>query len=423
MTNAKSHVDPYISARAHTLSTSLYHKMPEIGEIARIVKRLNHSLVGKTICSVTAADDNIVFKDTSGENFKAALEGRQVQAAKQWGKYFWLVMDRAPHPLMHFGMAGWIHIKNDPTGHYRAVKDEDGVPLWPPKYHKFIFKLKDSDDQIAFVDSRRLARIRLIQHEDGHDIRNVPPVSENGPDPVIEPISLEWLQSNLARKKVPVKTFLLDQHVLAGIGNWVGDEILYHARIHPETYTNNLVEPHITNLHKAITSITKTAVETDADSSKFPKNWLFLHRWGKGKKKVKQELPSGEKIEFVSVGGRTSAYMPTLQKVLGPVPGTEVNGKPKGKKTKKKDTNNGSPDESRESTGQSLGESEMEEEKPVVRKRKAISKVKGDLETPSSQEPDTKRNNKVKIENTKDEGTSIAETTGLRRSGRRKPEQ
>lgn len=119
-------------------------------------------------------------------------------------------------------MTGWIHIKNDPTAHYRAAKDGDSVPPWPPKYHKFIFEFKDSDNQIAFVDSRRLGRIRLIQHNDGYNIRNVSPIAENGPDPVIEPISLEWLQSNLARKKVPIKTFLLDQHVLAGIGNWVG---------------------------------------------------------------------------------------------------------------------------------------------------------------------------------------------------------
>lgn len=63
--------------------------MPEIGEISRIVKRLNNTLAGKTISLVTAADDNIVFKDTSGETLKAALEGRQIQAVKRWGKYFW----------------------------------------------------------------------------------------------------------------------------------------------------------------------------------------------------------------------------------------------------------------------------------------------------------------------------------------------
>ena len=78
--------------------------MPEIGEVARIVGRLNNHIAGKTIASVQA-NDAIVFKDTSAEEFAEKLQGRTVRAAKQHGKYFWFVMDRPPHPLMHFGMA------------------------------------------------------------------------------------------------------------------------------------------------------------------------------------------------------------------------------------------------------------------------------------------------------------------------------
>jgi formamidopyrimidine-DNA glycosylase len=78
--------------------------MPEIGEVARVVGRLNRHLVGKTIASVEAQDDSVLFKDTSAEEFAEKLQGRTVQAAKQHGKYFWLVMDKSPHPLMHLGI-------------------------------------------------------------------------------------------------------------------------------------------------------------------------------------------------------------------------------------------------------------------------------------------------------------------------------
>jgi formamidopyrimidine-DNA glycosylase len=63
--------------------------MPEIGEVARIVSRLRTHLVGKTIASVEAQQDTIVFKDTTEQKFVDALQGQTVQAVKQWGKYFW----------------------------------------------------------------------------------------------------------------------------------------------------------------------------------------------------------------------------------------------------------------------------------------------------------------------------------------------
>jgi formamidopyrimidine-DNA glycosylase len=62
-------------------------------------------------------------------------------------------------------------------------------------------------------------------------------------------------------------------------------------------------------------------VEVLADSDKFPEHWLFKHRWSKGKKNKSSTLPNGEKITFLTVGGRTSAVVPSVQKKTGPVAG------------------------------------------------------------------------------------------------------
>lgn len=67
--------------------------------------------------------------------------------------------------------------------------------------------------------------------------------------------------------------------------------------------------------------MTSLAVETKSDSSLFPATWLFKHRWGKGKKDSTNKLPNGAKIVFVTVGGRTSAVVPSVQKKTGPVAG------------------------------------------------------------------------------------------------------
>lgn len=75
----------------------------------------------------------------------------------------------------------------------------------------------------------------------------------------------------------------------------------------------------IRELHSAIHYICSTSVELLADSEKFPADWLFKHRWSKGKKNTPSVLPNGEKITFLTVGGRTSAVVPSVQKKTGPV--------------------------------------------------------------------------------------------------------
>ncbi|KAK2074660.1 hypothetical protein P8C59_008849 [Phyllachora maydis] len=137
--------------------------MPEISEIARIVHFLNLHLVGARIKTVLAVEDANVFGKvgTTGPEFVAALTGRKVISAGQQGKYFWLVLDKPPHPVMHFGMTGWIHIKGELTAYtnyYKKMK-EDEMDIWPPKYWKF--QLRTEDDpavEIAFTDPRRFGR-------------------------------------------------------------------------------------------------------------------------------------------------------------------------------------------------------------------------------------------------------------------------
>ena len=231
-------------------------------------------------------------------------------------------MSSPPHPLMHFGMAGWFKIRNTETFYYKSSKATDPSE-WPPKYWKFQLATASSPPvEAAFVDFRRFARIRLMDCP-ADEIRSLSPLKENGPDPVQdkEIVTEEWLAELLGRKHVPVKALLLDQANISGIGNWVGDELLYDAKVHPEQYSNTLTRAQITNLCKSIHYVCGLAVELLADSEKFPEGWLFKHRWGKGKKDAPKTLPSGAKITFLTVGGRTSAVIPSVQKKTGPVAG------------------------------------------------------------------------------------------------------
>lgn len=86
------------------------------------------------------------------------------------------------------------------------------------------------------------------------------------------------------------------------------DEILWNSKIHPSTKANSLTKGQIAELHRALLYVTKFTVDVEADKKKFPNNWLMVHRLGRS-----QQLPTGEKIESVKVGGRTSVFVPSVQ--------------------------------------------------------------------------------------------------------------
>jgi formamidopyrimidine-DNA glycosylase len=144
------------------------------------------------------------------------------------------------------------------------------------------------------VDARRLGRIRLCASP-----LTEPPISELGFDPILSMPSLEAFTPLVLKRSCPVKALLLDQSFSAGIGNWIAgkflqsqisspfslhtdlilDEVLYHARIHPEQRCNTLTEEQLIALHHRIEWVCRTAVDVNADHSKFPQDWLFRYRW------------------------------------------------------------------------------------------------------------------------------------------------
>jgi formamidopyrimidine-DNA glycosylase len=141
---------------------------------------------------------------------------------------------------------------------------------------------------------------------------------------------------------------------------------MYHAKLHPEQYSDTFSAAQLKQLHTSILYVCQMAVDTLADSEKFPNDWLFKHRWGKGKKDKVMEMPNGAKITFLTVGGRTSCVVPSVQKKTGAVAGDvdQKEAKTSGKGSNKK----AAPvkDESEEEEAE-----EDEDVKPKSKKRKA----------------------------------------------------
>jgi len=213
------------------------------------------------------------------------------------------------------------------------------------------------------------------------------------------------LKQKMGSRHVPIKALLLDQTVLSGIGNWVADEVLFQARLHPEQYCDEFDDEQIETLYKSIRDVCQFAVDKLGDSDQFPTDWLFHFRWGKGGKGATTHLPSGEKLAFLTVGGRTSCYVPELQKKTGRVL-TGV----------KKEAANSDQDELEPKTKAMNKSSKPKTKKEYdqdVQPRKRKKEADGDDEKPTKKGKATPRD-------TKDDEVPAAVGTedGHRRSGR-----
>lgn len=311
--------------------------MPELPEVETARRIIERYCVGRSITKVVARecgggprngkfDNKIIAEGVKESQLVATLRGRKVLSARRRGKQLWIEFSKSgPALLLHLGMTGSISVQGAERMVYVRFKQKD--VQWPPRFTKLLLDFKDGK-QLAFADPRRFGRILLRNDPEEH-----PPISRLAVDPVTDTVPLKEFLSGLASSRLPVKALLLCQdRVVSGVGNWMADEILFHAKIHPATLSCNLSETQVKKIHAVLLSVCAKACDVRADYRHFPRNWLFHYRWGKGKSAARMAerlgkedakvsdaaLPNGMPIKFMQVGGRTTAYVPALQ---GTAPG------------------------------------------------------------------------------------------------------
>jgi formamidopyrimidine-DNA glycosylase len=200
-------------------------------------------------------------------------------------------LDERPWPLFHFGMTGSFEF-------YRSLEDR-------PRFWK-VELLMDDGVRLAMPDARRFGRIRLQQDPEAEA-----PLLDLGADPLLSPPSFEEMVESLRRRHAPIKAALLDQSLFAGVGNWIADEVLFQAGIRPDRPASSLGPSDVRRLRSRLLSVIRRAVAVDADSDRFPRTWLFHHRWGKN---ALARTSRGEPITHATIGGRTTAWVPKRQR-------------------------------------------------------------------------------------------------------------
>ena len=264
--------------------------MPELPEAETARRKAERALRGRRIVGMHVAQDDILFESVAPGRFKRALRRARVTGSGRKGKHFWLELDRRPWLLLHWGMSGRIEV-------YGNARER-------PTYCK-LERTTEKGTRVTYTNKRRIGRLRLRHDPVGED-----PVASLGFDALTELPRSPRLQQLFEARRSPMKALLLDQKFGAGIGNWVADKLLYQARLKPTRLACDLTATEVQRLRRVWKRVIEHAVNVGADAEQFPRTWLFHHRCGKNHG---TRTADGHRLEFSTVGGRTTAWAPAVQ--------------------------------------------------------------------------------------------------------------
>jgi len=270
--------------------------MPELPEVETIKNELSPWVRGQRFTQVTIFDPKIVFY-ASTEEFPGNLVAQRVENLERRGKYLIFNLAGKQVLIMHLRMTGVLLLN----------------PRTFDSYARAAFSFSN-DIQIVFSDRRRLGAIWLAENA-------AAVVGKLGPEPLSDDFTLNILAQLLEKHHIPIKAALLDQNLIAGIGNMYADEILFAAKIHPLRKANALTPQEIQILHRCIREILWSAINSKGASVSTyirPEGQLgtaqfafkVAHQYGK-------LCPiCGTSIQRVLVRGRGSYFCPNCQPLL-----------------------------------------------------------------------------------------------------------
>lgn len=258
--------------------------MPELPEIDLVRNYVEETSLDKTITKIEFPETSLL--QSPAENFLKALVNKKFKTAERLGKYLLLSTTGNYALVFHFGMTGKLE--------YYSNQD-------PPKYSKMIIHFKN-DYQLAFTCRRKLGKIYLAKDLDTFQKEN-----QLGPDALA--VSEKQFLELLEGKTGSIKGVLMDQHVMAGIGNVYSDEMLYQCKVHPKTKTSKLSASEKKQLYKKMKSVLEMAIKKEGVRKDFPKGWLIQHR------EEGADCPKCDgKVAKIKVGGRSTYFCPSCQK-------------------------------------------------------------------------------------------------------------
>ena len=258
--------------------------MPELPDVEGFRRTLARYGAGKTIQHVEVRDPRSV-RNVGPRHFAQALAGRRLRRPDRRGKWLLAPTD-GPTLLLHFGMTGGLEWQTDHAAHH--------------PHDRVIFEFNDGE--LRFHDMRKLQGIWLAEN-DGAVARII---GRQGPDALA--IDRREFDARLSHRRGRLKPVLMNQRVIAGLGNLLIDEILWQARLHPARRTDRLSSTERARIFRAMRRVLRESNRAGYVPGK--RHWLTGARGPRG-----SGLCPRHRIELrhEAIGGRTSYYCPRCQ--------------------------------------------------------------------------------------------------------------
>jgi formamidopyrimidine-DNA glycosylase len=260
--------------------------MPELPDVEIFKRYLDATSLHQRIDDVEVRN-TYILKDVTARELARGLKGRRFESSRRHGKHLFVRAEGKLWLRLHFGMTGSLdYFKNGEQA---------------PRHTRVLFVFADNH-RLAFDDQRQFGQIGLLK-----DVDEFLKERALGPDAL--DLDLPEFRKIVGKRRGSVKSILMNQRLIAGIGNIYADEILFRARMHPATEISRMGDKALTKLFRATRYILEKAIAAKADVNHMPKSWLLSHR-GKGGKCPR----CGRKLRSARIGGRTAWFCAHCQK-------------------------------------------------------------------------------------------------------------
>lgn len=215
--------------------------MPELPEVETVKETLKTKVLNRKIVNVNILYPSIIETPSISE-FKKKIIGEEIIDIKRRGKWLMFELNKF-YLLSHLRMEGKYNIR--------------GIDEELDKHEHVCFILDDSSE-LRYKDTRKFGRMHLINKE---DVYNVRPLNELGLEPWDDNLNVSYLKEQYKSIKLPIKTTLLDQSIIVGIGNIYADEILFLSNINPLKVTKELSDKELKNIIKYTRKVLESAIK------------------------------------------------------------------------------------------------------------------------------------------------------------------
>jgi formamidopyrimidine-DNA glycosylase len=274
--------------------------MPELAEVEFYRKRWHLAARGERVVDVVGHESKKLLRDVDFPALRKALIGARFETSEAAAKQMVFRFTGGVWLGIHLGMSGELSV---------------AAPAYPPGKHDHLVIVTERH-ALVFNDPRMFGRI------DFHVGADAPPWWSRIAPPIrSREFTVAAVQTFLARRRrAPIKAVLLMQERFPGIGNWMADEILWRAAIHPARLAGSLKPAEVRALWRECRNVCQLALSAIAGRGDalpkdlnigIPRTWLFKHRWRPGGRCPK----TGRPLAHATIGGRTTCWSPARQKL------------------------------------------------------------------------------------------------------------